>query len=116
MIKLHTTDLTTGDGQNLRKQLAENFKIIEKESSQLQEQIKLVNQQVSELQKQVRQLQPDNADHEKRIEKIEKLLFGFEKVTVTDPSDDIKASQPAAVEFNDTDGVDDDPITTVTIN
>ncbi|KRL27314.1 hypothetical protein FD27_GL001068 [Limosilactobacillus frumenti DSM 13145] len=93
-----------------------NFKQIKAEDASDDADRKKLYRKVSALENQVKQLQSDNKDHEKRLKKIEKLLFGFERVSVTDPSDDIKASQPAAVEISDTDGIDNDSVTTVTIN
>lgn len=78
---------------------------------------KITNQIIArcdELQEGEEKLVSNVNDHERRLKKIEKLLFGFEMVTVTDPSNDIKVSQQA-VEISDTDDTDDS-VSVVTIN
>lgn len=80
----------------------------------LQGQIDDLQERCQKLEDRVKQLRKDNDDHEERLKKIEQLLFGSETITVTDPTDDIKASQQA-VEISDTDDTDD-PVSVVTIN
>lgn len=80
----------------------------------LQKQIDDLQERCQKLEDQVKQLRKNNDDHEERLKKIEQLLFGSETITVTDPTDDIKASQQA-VEISDTDDTDDS-VSVVTIN
>ena len=80
----------------------------------LQGQIDDLQERCQKLEDQVKQLRKNNDDHEERLKKIEQLLFGSETITVTDPTDDIKASQQA-VEISDTDDTDDS-VSVVTIN
>lgn len=80
----------------------------------LQGQIDDLQERCQKLEDRVKQLRKDNDDHEERLKKIEQLLFGSETITVTDPTDDIKASQQA-VEISGTDDTDD-PVSVVTIN
>ena len=80
----------------------------------LQGQINKLQEHCQKLEEQVNRLQKDNDDHEERLKKIERLLFGSETITVTDPTDDIKANQQA-VEISDTDDTDDS-VSVVTIN
>ena len=80
----------------------------------LQGQIDDLQERCQKLEDRVKQLRKDNDDHEERLKKIERLLFGSETITVTDPTDDIKASQQA-VEISDTDDTDDS-VSVVTIN
>lgn len=119
----HVEDLTTNS--KLPGQLTEDFKAIEqalsdevtdrkKGDGNLQGQIDDLQERCQKLEDQVKQLQKDNDDHEERLKKIERLLFGSETITVTDPTDDIKASQQA-VEISDTDDTDDS-VSVVTIN
>ena len=127
----HVEDLDTNS--YLIRQLIENFKAIEQAINDLDKKIdnevqdrksadnKLsgrideLNNSVNELKDLVKELDSNVNDHEQRLKKIEKLLFGFERVTVTDPSDDIKASQQA-VEISNTNGTDDDSVSVVTID
>lgn len=119
----HVEDLTTNS--KLPGQLTEDFKAIEqalsdevtdrkKGDGNLQGQIDDLQERCQKLEDQVKRLQKDNDDHEERLKKIERLLFGSETITVTDPTDDIKASQQA-VEISDTDDTDDS-VSVVTIN
>lgn len=126
----HVEDLATNS--KLPGQLTENFKAIEQEDKDddqalsdevtdrkkgdgnLQGQIDELQERCQKLEDRVKQLRKDNDDHEERLKKIEQLLFGSETITVTDPTDDIKASQQA-VEISDTDDTDD-PVSVVTIN
>lgn len=80
----------------------------------LQGQIDKLQERCQKLEDQVKQLQKDNDDHEERLKKIEQLLFGSEIITVTDPTDDIRASQ-SATEISDT-ANDDGSISTVVIS
>lgn len=98
---LHTDDLSMNSGKLLREQLAENFKIIEKEDQQddaqlnqeikdrkdadshLQEQIDKLNERVGTLESQVQQLQENDKDHEKRLKRIEELLFGSQPINAS---------------------------------
>ena len=116
----------------LIRNLLEDFKAIEQEDhnddqalsdevadrkkgdGNLQKQIDGLQERCQKLEDQVHQLQKDNDDHEERLKKIERLLFGSETITVTDPTDDIKASQQA-VEISDTDDTGDS-VSVVTIN
>lgn len=116
----------------LIRNLQEDFKAIEQEDhnddqalsdevadrkkgdGNLQKQIDGLQERCQKLEDQVHQLQKDNDDHEERLKKIERLLFGSETITVTDPTDDIKASQQA-VEISDTDDTGDS-VSVVTIN
>ena len=120
-------------GKLFREQMIENFKAIQKElndfrgeidseeqdrkseDNKLNGRIDKLNDSVNELKDLVKELDSNVNDHEQRLKKIEKLLFGFERVTVTDPSDDIKASQQA-VEISNTNGTDDDSVSVVTID
>ena len=116
----------------LIRNLQEDFKAIEQEDhnddqalsdevadrkkgdGNLQKQIDGLQERCQKLEDQVHQLQKDNDDHEERLKKIERLLFGSETITVTAPTDDIKASQQA-VEISDTDDTGDS-VSVVTIN
>ena len=80
----------------------------------LQGQIDDLQERCQKLEDQVKQLRKDNDDHEERLKKIERLLFGSETITVTDPTDDIRASQ-SAIEISDTSN-DDGSISTVVIS
>lgn len=119
----HVENLTTNS--KLPGQLTENFKAIEqalsdeladrkKGDGNLQGQINNFQERCQKLEDQVKQLQKNNNDHEERLKKIEQLLFGSETITVTDPTDDIKASQ-SATEISDT-ANDDGSISTVVIS
>ena len=81
----------------------------------LQGQIDKLQERCQKLEEQVNRLQKDNDDHEKRLKTIERLLFGSETITVTDPTDDIKASQ-SATEISDTVNDEDGSISTVVIS
>lgn len=127
----HKHDISL-DGQEMRNQMIENFKAIEQEDKDddqalsdevidrkkgdgnLQGQIDKLQERCQKLEDQVKQLRKGNDDHEERLKKIERLLFGSETITVTDPTDDIKANQQA-VEISDTDDTDDS-VSVVTIN
>lgn len=127
----HVEDLTTNS--KLPGQLTEDFKAIEQEDKEddqalsdevadrkkgdgnLQGQIDKLQERCQKLEDQVHQLQKDNDDHEERLKKIERLLFGSETITVTDPTDDIKASQ-SATEISDTVNDEDGSISTVVIS
>lgn len=131
--ELHTDDLSMNSGKLFREQMIENFKAIQQEfddlrgeidseeqdrkseDNKLNGRIDKLNDSVNELKDLVKELDSNVNDHEQRLKKIEKLLFGFERVTVTDPSDDIKASQQA-VEISNTNGTDDDSVSVVTID
>ena len=131
--ELHTDDLSMNSGKLFREQMIENFKAIEQEDKNddqalsdevadrkkgdgnLQGQIDKLQERCEKLEDQVRQLQKDNDDHEERLKKIERLLFGSETITVTDPTDDIKASQ-SATEISDTVNDGDGSISTVVIS
>ena len=120
-------------GKLFREQMVENFKAIEQEDKDddqalsdevadrkkgdgnLQGQIDKLQEHCQKLEDQVKQLQKDNDDHEERLKKIEQLLFGYEIITVTDPTDDIRASQ-SATEISDTTNDEDDSISTVVIS
>jgi len=128
----HKHDISL-DGQDMRNQMIENFKAIEREDKDddqalsdevaerkkgdgnLQGQINNLQERCQKLEDQVKQLQKNNDDHEERLKKIEQLLFGSETITVTDPTDDIRASQSAA-EISDTANDEDGSISTVVIN
>ena len=130
--ELHTNDLSMNSGKLFREQMVENFKAIEQEDKEddqalsdevsdrkkgdgnLQGQIDKLQERCQKLEDQVKQLQKDNDDHEERLKKIEQLLFGSETITVTDPTDDIRASQ-SAIEISDTSN-DDGSISTVVIS
>ncbi len=125
----HDTSL---DGQEMRNQMIENFEAIEQEDhdddqalsdevidrkkgdGNLQGQIDDLQERCQKLEDRVKQLRKDNDDHEERLKKIERLLFGSETITVTDPTDDIRASQ-SAIEISDTSN-DDGSISTVVIS
>lgn len=127
----HKHDISL-DGQEMRNQMIENFEAIEQEDhdddqalsdevadrkkgdGNLQGQIDDLQERCQKLEDRVKQLRKGNDDHEERLKKIERLLFGSETITVTDPTDDIKASQQA-VEISDTDDTDDS-VSVVTIN
>ena len=120
----HVEDLTTNS--KLPGQLTEDFKAIEqalsdevadrkKGDGNLQGQIDKLQERCQKLEEQVNRLQKDNDDHEERLKKIEQLLFGSEIITVTDPTDDIKASQ-SATEISDTVNNEDGSISTVVIS
>ena len=120
-------------GKLFREQMVENFKAIEQEDhdddqalsdeiadrkkgdGNLQGQIDKLQERCQKLEDQVKQLQKDNDDHEERLKKIEQLLFGSETITVTDPTDDIRASQ-SATEISDTANDEDGSISTVVIS
>ena len=86
----------------------------EKGDGNLQKQIDDLQERCQKLKDQVKQLRKDNDNHEERLKKIERLLFGSETITVTDPTDDIRASQ-SAIEISDTSN-DDGSISTVVIS
>ena len=120
----HVEDLTTNS--KLPGQLTEDFKAIEqalsdevadrkKGDGNLQGQIDKLQEGCQKLEEQVNRLQKDNDDHEERLKIIERLLFGSETITVTDPTDDIKASQ-SATEISDTVNDEDGSISTVVIS
>lgn len=133
MKELHTNDLSMNSGKLFREQMVENFKAIEQEDhdddqalsdeatdrkkgdGNLQGQINKLQERCQKLEDQVKQLQKNNDDHEERLKKIERLLFGSETITVTDPTDDIRASQSAA-EISDTANDEDGSISTVVIS
>ena len=133
MKELHTNDLPMNSGKLFREQMVENFKAIEQEDhdddqalsdeiadrkkgdGNLQGQIDKLQERCQKLEDQVKQLQKDNDDHEERLKKIEQLLFGSETITVTDPTDDIRASQ-SATEISDTANDEDGSISTVVIS
>lgn len=128
----HKHDISL-DGQEMRNQMIENFEAIEQEDhnndqalsdeiadrkkgdGNLQGQIDNLQERCQKLEDRVKQLQKDNDDHEERLKKIERLLFGSETITVTDPTDDIKASQ-SATEISDTVNDEDGSISTVVIS
>ena len=128
----HKHDISL-DGQEMRNQMIENFEAIEQEDKDddqalsdevtdrkkgdgnLQGQIDEFQERCQKLEDQVKQLQKNNDDHEERLKKIERLLFGSETITVTDPTDDIRASQ-SAVEISDTVNDEDGSISTVVIS
>ncbi|MFR0495141.1 hypothetical protein ACLUX6_00285 [Limosilactobacillus reuteri subsp. suis] len=87
----------------------------EKGDGNLQGQIDKLQERCQKLEEQVNRLQKDNDDHEERLKMIERLLFGSETITVTDPTDDIKASQ-SATEISDTVNDEDGSISTVVIS
>lgn len=127
----HVEDLRTD--AKLIGNLQEDFKAIEQEDKDddqalsdevadrkegdgnLQEQIDKLQERCQKLEDQVKKLQKDNDDHEERLKKIERLLFGSETITVTDPTDDIRASQ-SATEISDTANDEDGSISTVVIS
>lgn len=127
----HVEDLRTDS--KLIGNLQENFKAIEQEDhdddqalsdevvdrkkgdGNLQGQINNLQERCQKLEDQVKQLQKNNDNHEERLKKIEQLLFGSETITVTDPTDDIKASQ-SATEISDTANDEDGSISTVVIS
>ena len=127
----HVEDLATNS--KLPGQLTENFKAIEQEDKNddqalsdevadrkkgdgnLQGQIDKLQERCQKLEEQVNRLQKDNDDHEERLKMIERLLFGSETITVTDPTDDIKVSQ-SATEISDTVNDEDGSISTVVIS
>lgn len=133
MKELHTNDLSMNSGKLFREQMVENFKAIEQEDhdddqalsdevtdrkkgdGNLQGQINNLQERCQKLEDQVKQLQKNNDDHEERLKKIEQLLFGSETITVTDPTDDIRASQ-SATEISDTANDEDGSISTVVIS
>lgn len=128
----HKHDISL-DGQEMRNQMIENFEAIEQEDKDddqalsdevadrkkgdgnLQGQIDKLQERCQKLEEQVNRLQKDNDDHEERLKMIERLLFGSETITVTDPTDDIKASQ-SATEISDTVNDEDGSISTVVIS
>lgn len=128
----HKHDISL-DGQEMRNQIIENFEAIEQEDhdddqalsdevtdrkkgdGNLQGQIDKLQERCQKLEDQVKQLQKNNDDHEERLKKIERLLFGSETITVTDPTDDIRASQ-SATEISDTANDEDGSISTVVIS
>ena len=87
----------------------------EKGDGNLQKQIDDLQERCKKLEDRVKQLRKDNDDHEERLKMIERLLFGSETITVTDPTDDIKASQ-SATEISDTVNDEDGSISTVVIS
>ncbi|EDX42465.1 hypothetical protein [Limosilactobacillus reuteri] len=127
----HVEDLATNS--KLPGQLTEDMKAIEQEDKDddqalsdevadrkkgdgnLQKQIDDLQERCQKLEDQVKQLQKGNDDHEERLKKIERLLFGSETITVTDPTDDIKASQ-SATEISDTVNNEDGSISTIVIS
>ena len=127
----HVEDLRTDS--KLIGNLQEDFKAIEQEDKDddqalsdevtdrkkgdgnLQGQIDDLQERCQKLEDQVKQLRKDNDNHEERLEKIERLLFGSETITVTDPTDDIRASQ-SAIEISDTSNDEDGSISTVVIS
>lgn len=127
----HVEDLRTDS--KLIGNLQEDFKAIEQEDhdddqalsdevtdrkkgdGNLQGQIDKLQERCQKLEDQVKQLQKNNDDHEERLKKIERLLFGSETITVTDPTDDIRASQ-SATEISDTANDEDGSISTVVIS
>lgn len=131
--ELHTDDLSMNSGKLFRNQMIENFEAIEQEDKgddqalsdevadrkkgdgNLQGQIDKLQERCQKLEEQVNRLQKDNDDHEERLKKVERLLFGSETITVTDPTDDIKASQ-SATEISDTVNDEDGSISTVVIS
>ncbi len=131
--ELHTNDLSMNSGKLFREQMVENFKAIEQEDKDddqalsdevadrkkgdgnLQGQIDKLQERCQKLEDQVKQLQKDNDNHEERLKRIERLLFGSETITVTDPTDDIRASQ-SATEISDTANDEDGSISTVVIS
>lgn len=131
--ELHTNDLSMNSGKLFREQMVENFKAIEQEDhdddqalsdevvdrkkgdGNLQGQINNLQERCQKLEDQVKQLQKDNDDHEERLKKIEQLLFSSETITVTDSTDDIRASQ-SATEISDTANDEDGSISTVVIS
>lgn len=133
MKELHTNDLSMNSGKLFREQMVENFKAIEQEDhdddqalsdevvdrkkgdGNLQGQINNLQERCQKLEDQVKQLQKDNDDHEERLKKIEQLLFSSETITVTDSTDDIRASQ-SATEISDTANDEDGSISTVVIS
>ncbi|WP_238594829.1 hypothetical protein [Limosilactobacillus reuteri] len=133
MKELHTNDLSMNSGKLFREQMVENFKAIEQEDKDddqalsdevadrkkgdgnLQGQIDKLQERCQKLEDQVKQLQKDNDNHEERLKRIERLLFGSETITVTDPTDDIRASQ-SATEISDTANDEDGSISTVVIS
>lgn len=133
MKELHTNDLSMNSGKLFREQMVENFKAIEQEDhdddqalsdevvdrkkgdGNLQGQIDKLQERCQKLEDQVKQLEKDNDNHEERLKKIEQLLFGSETITVTDPTDDIRASQ-SATEISDTANDEDGSISTVVIS
>lgn len=133
MKELHTNDLSMNSGKLFREQMVENFKAIEQEDhdddqalsdevvdrkkgdGNLQGQINNLQERCQKLEDQVKQLQKNNDNHEERLKKIEQLLFGSETITVTDPTDDIRASQ-SATEISDTANDEDGSISTVVIS
>ena len=98
------------DDQALSDEVADR----KKGDGNLQKQIDNLQERCQKLEDQVHQLQKDNDNHEERLKKIERLLFGSEIITVTDPTDDIRASQ-SAIEISDTSN-DDGSISTVVIS
>lgn len=128
----HKHDISL-DGQEMRNQMIENFEAIEQEDhdddqalsdevvdrkegdGNLQGQINNLQERCQKLEDQVKQLQKNNDNHEERLKKIEQLLFGSETITVTDPTDDIRASQ-SATEISDTVNDEDGSISTVVIS
>ena len=128
----HKHDISL-DGQDMRNQMIENFEAIEQEDKDddqalsdevadrkkgdgnLQGQIDKLHERCQKLEDQVKQLRKGNDDQEERLKKIERLLFGSETITVTDPTDDIRASQ-SAIEISDASNDEDGSISTVVIS
>ena len=128
----HKHDISL-DGQEMRNQMIENFEAIEQEDEDddqalsnevadrkkgdgnLQGQIDKLQDRCQKLEDQVKQLEKDNDNHEERLKKIEQLLFGSETITVTDPTDDIRAGQ-SATEISNTANDEDGSISTVVIS
>lgn len=99
------------DDQALSDEVADR----KKGDGNLQGQINNLQERCQKLEDQVKQLQKNNDDHEERLKSIERLLFGSETITVTDPTDDIRASQ-LATEISDTANDEDGSISTVVIS
>ena len=98
-----------------RRVIEDNFLKIQEAINGFQDQIDKLNERVGTLEGQVKQLQENDKDHEEWLKKIEQLLFGSEIITVTDPTDDIRASQ-SATEISDTTNDEDGSISTVVIS
>lgn len=104
MKQLHTNDISMNNGKLFRKQMVENFEIIQQEDvkddtnftqeikdrqdadDNLQGKINSLNQQVADLKDQVNQLKTDDDDHRKRLERIEKVLFSAQSINAADLS------------------------------
>ncbi|MCC4383542.1 hypothetical protein LMB54_06920 [Limosilactobacillus reuteri] len=103
------------EDKNDDQALADEAADRKKGDGNLQGQINNLQERCQKLEDQVKQLQKNNDDHEERLKKIERLLFGSETITVTDPTDDIRASQ-SATEISDTANDEDGSISTVVIS